>query len=86
MRPKKLGQHVTTCQRMDRPAAREVNESWSMDFMADELFNGRRIRLLTLVDNFSHENLAIEAHEHIGEQVGEEKARFHCKSDCRNGW
>jgi transposase InsO family protein len=24
-----------------------------MDFMADELFDGRRLRLLTIVDNFS---------------------------------
>jgi len=31
-----------------------------MDFMHDELFNGRRFRLLTLVDNFSRESLAIE--------------------------
>jgi putative transposase len=51
---------------MERPAATEVNESWSMDFMTDELFNGRRIRLLTLVDNFSRESLAIEVDEHIG--------------------
>jgi putative transposase len=36
-----------------------------MDFMADELFNGRRIRLLTLVDNFNRESLAIEVDEHI---------------------
>jgi len=30
-----------------------------MDFVADELFNGRRIRSLTVVDNFSRESLAI---------------------------
>ena len=30
-----------------------------MDFMCDELFDGRRIRLLTLVDNFTRESLAI---------------------------
>ena len=37
-----------------------------MDFMSDALFNGRRIRLLTLVDNFNRESLAIEVGEHIG--------------------
>jgi len=31
-----------------------------MDFVADNLFNGRRIRALTIVDNFSRECLAIE--------------------------
>jgi putative transposase len=30
-----------------------------MDFMADQLFDGKRFRLLTLVDNFSRESLAI---------------------------
>jgi putative transposase len=30
-----------------------------MDFVADQLFNGRRIRALTVVDNYSRESLAI---------------------------
>ena len=34
--------------------------------MSDQLYNGRRIRLLTLVDNFNRESLAIEVAEHIG--------------------
>ena len=41
-------------------------KSWGMDFMSDQLYDGRRIRLLTLVDNFSRESLAIEVGEHIG--------------------
>jgi putative transposase len=32
-----------------------------MDFVADSLFNGRRFRSLTIVDNYSRECLAIEA-------------------------
>lgn len=31
------------------------NEHWSMDFVADMLDNGRRFRILTIVDNFSRE-------------------------------
>ncbi len=42
------------------------NESWSMDFMSDEICDGRRIRLLTLVDNFTRESLAIEVDSHLG--------------------
>ena len=34
--------------------------------MSDQLYDGRRIRLLTLVDNFNRESLAIEVAEHIG--------------------
>ena len=49
-----------SCQvRVTRPKASCTNESWSMDFMADQLFDGKRFRLLTLVDNFSRESLAI---------------------------
>ncbi len=34
--------------------------------MSDELCNGQRIRLLTLVDNFTRESLAIEVDNHLG--------------------
>ncbi|QDT65240.1 Integrase core domain protein [Calycomorphotria hydatis] len=34
-----------------------------MDFMTDELFDGRRIRLLTIVDHFSRESLAIDVEQ-----------------------
>ncbi len=39
--------------------AARPNEQWSMDFVSDALFDGRRIRALTLVDNFTREALAI---------------------------
>ena len=38
--------------------------------MADQLFSGQRFRLLTLVDNFSRESLAIHADQRIsGDQL-----------------
>lgn len=56
--------------RMERPAAQGANDSWSMDFMSDQLFQGRRFRVLTLVDNFSRESLALRAAERFrGEDV-----------------
>jgi putative transposase len=66
MRPKRPRRHVTACRRMERPEAIEPNEGWSMDFMSDELYDGRRIRLLTLVDNFTRESLAVEVDQHLG--------------------
>ena len=43
-----------------------------MDFVSDQLFNGRRIRALTVVDNLSRECLAIHVDHSIrGEQVVE---------------
>ena len=68
MRPRKPRRHVTACRRMEREVAMEQNDGWSMDFMSDELFDGRRIRLLTIVDNFSRESLAIEVDQRIGGQ------------------
>ncbi len=35
--------------------AQSVNEVWSMDFVSDSLANGRRIKCLTVADDFSHE-------------------------------
>jgi putative transposase len=66
MRPKRHRRHVTGRRRMERVEAIAPNEGWSMDLMADELFNGQRIRLLTLVDNFTRESLAIEVDTHLG--------------------
>jgi len=36
--------------RQGRPGAEGANEVWSMDFMSDQLFDGRPIRILTVVD------------------------------------
>ena len=41
--------------------------------MSDELYNGQRIRLLTLVDNFTRESLAIEVDSHLSGQVVAER-------------
>ena len=41
--------------------AQRANEAWSMDFRADVLENGRRFRILTIVDQFSRECPLLEA-------------------------
>lgn len=37
------------------------NKSWSMDFMSDALENGRRIRVLNIIDDFNREALWVDA-------------------------
>jgi putative transposase len=44
-----------TAERVPLQIASAVNEVWSMDFVSDSLVNGRRIKCLTVADDFSHE-------------------------------
>ncbi|KLN62210.1 integrase [Kiloniella spongiae] len=37
------------------------NQRWSLDFVSDALSDGRRFRMLTVVDDFSRENIALIA-------------------------
>jgi putative transposase len=70
MRLRRPRRHVMAAHRAARPAAGAINENWSMDFVSDALFDGRRIRALTVVDDYSRESLAIEVGQSItGEQV-----------------
>ena len=47
-----------------------VNQHWSMDFVSDNLFSGRRFRVLTVVDDFSRECPVLEAdHSLTGQRV-----------------
>jgi len=46
--------------RPERMRTTEVNQAWSLDFVADQLSDGRRFRALTIVDVHTRESLAIE--------------------------
>ncbi len=45
--------------RSGRPGIAEPNDCWAMDFMSDALFDGRPLRILTIVDCHSRQSLAI---------------------------
>lgn len=45
--------------------AQAINDIWSMDFVMDQLFDGRRLRALTLVDNYTRECLAIDIGQNL---------------------
>jgi putative transposase len=46
-------------ERVPLQLARCPNEVWSMDFVSDSLSTGRRIKCLTVADDFSHECVSI---------------------------
>jgi len=46
--------------RRERCKPTAPNQVWSLDFVADQLTDGRRFRALTVVDVFTRESLAIE--------------------------
>ena len=59
IRPKTPRRRRSCRYREARSAAGAQNEVWAMDFMSDALFNGRRFRILTVVDCHSREALAV---------------------------
>jgi putative transposase len=65
MRSKPPRRRKACLKRNLRSLASEKNECWSMDFMSDQLFDGHRIRLLTIVDNHTRESLAIYVSQRI---------------------
>jgi putative transposase len=46
--------------RDDRAPASAPNECWSMDFLSDQLFDGRQIRVLSIINNFSRMSPALD--------------------------
>jgi len=50
LRNKNPKRKVAAKLRDDRVMATAPNECWAMDFMADQLFDGRKLRVLTIVD------------------------------------
>lgn len=59
LRSKRPRRNKSGAHRMERPDISTINQCWSMDFVSDQLFDGRRFRALTIVDNFSRKCLAI---------------------------
>jgi putative transposase len=43
------------------PVPTATNQHWSMDFVHDQLLNGRRFRVLTVIDQWSRESVSVEA-------------------------
>ena len=60
LRNKTPKRKVSAKRRGQRAVAIAANDCWSMDFMSDQLFDGRKIRVLTVLDNHTRVSPAID--------------------------
>ena len=53
-------------------AATAANQHWSMDFVHDQMHDGRKFRILTVIDQWSRESVSLEANYRLtGRCVGQ---------------
>lgn len=72
LRRKYKRRKVVTAPRIEPQSETRPNESWAMDFVSDQLFDGKRFRCLTMIDSFTRECLAVHVDQSInGENVVE---------------
>jgi len=70
LHPRPPRQRQMAAHRRERPKPTTPKEVWSLDFVDDQLADGRRFRALAVVDVFTRESLAIEAGQSLkGENV-----------------
>lgn len=70
LRNKSPKRRVKAQLRQDRSPATAPNQVWAMDFVHDQLFDGRKIRILTIVDTFTRLAPALDVrHSYRGADV-----------------
>ncbi len=65
LRHKRPKRNKSAQRRQPEAVAQAITDLWSMDFVMDQLFDGRRLRALTLVDNYTREFLAINIGQNL---------------------
>jgi putative transposase len=72
LKTKRPRRRKTATHREARCQPKTLNEAWSLDFVHDQLWNGQKIRALTVIDVYTRECLAIEVSYRLrGENVVE---------------
>ena len=93
LRTKRPRRRKAAANRMDRIVLTRPNQSWSMDFVSDALFDGRKFRAVTVVDNHTRECLAIEVAQSLtGDDVvrvlansAKERHQYPLRAQADNG-
>ena len=58
--PRRRRRRLRRMAHVEQPALERPNQSWAMDFMQDGLADGRTLRILTVIDRYTREALALE--------------------------
>jgi len=86
LRRKRPWRHATAVHREQRRPATARNDIWSMDFVADELTDGRRFRTLTVLDLYTRQCLDIAVGRGLtGQDVVATLERLRFDRGCRSG-
>ncbi len=80
LRHKRQWRNKSARLRQPRHLVTTINEIWSMDFVADALFDGRRLRVLTVVENYTLECIAIEVGQSLKGEHGRRSTSSFCKT------
>ena len=73
----------TSANSCDRRRAEHVNHVWSYDFVSDRTEDGRQLRLLTVIDEYTRECLAIGVGRHFtSEDVKIALLELFCERGC----
>jgi putative transposase len=79
--PRRTKKRIITLKRQPLVAPNGVNQMWALDFMHDTLYDGRKLRLLNVIDEGNREALRIECRSSIPSsrlmQVMEELIEFY---------
>ena len=65
LRSKRPRRRKMAVARRERYVPKRANQAWSMDFVADQLADGRKLRSLTVVDVFTREALCIRVGQRL---------------------
>lgn len=63
---KRAGRKKSLGTRLKKEKAMRPNQRWSIDFVSDALASGEKIRLLTIIDEFTRESLEIRVDHSMG--------------------
>ena len=94
LRSKRPRRSRSAAHRLSRIQTQTIHQVWSMDFASDALFDGRRFRIVAVVDNYSKKCLSLRVGQSLkGQDVQEnlhhicltEEGTFLERMQCDNG-